>query len=458
MPHQVYIASIADNRTNELEEYFLEKGEYEVSVYHNGGDLKKQLEHKIPDYLFLDLLLPNIHSLSLLQKLAQDHPDLSIFVYTAKSMEQDYIESLNAGAAYYIHKAYSIETIDQIFNDYQKGSLSPPSYNESLSPFSNLDEIFHSEFEHKSIDKAPPPLSIEAPKSLDYIKFWGTRGSVPVSGYEHLLYGGNTSCLEVRAGGQLIIIDAGTGIRALSKTLIGGEDAVKDIHLFISHTHWDHILGFPFFAPAYFKGRKIHIYAPKGSRGAIREIFTGILAREYFPVALDEMAANFEFHEVDHTSSVEIGSINLDFLWSNHPGPCISFRIRTKNMAIGYATDNEIFGGYLGNPNELKPGHPIYESYLPMIHFFSDCDWLIHEAQYSTEQYKRRIGWGHSSVNNATALAKLCKPQKWIITHHDPEATDQTLTNKLHLHKALLAECDAELDLSMAHDYMLIGL
>jgi ribonuclease BN (tRNA processing enzyme)/DNA-binding NarL/FixJ family response regulator len=456
---QVFIASANDLYLKELIAFFKKRKNFVVTVVHDGEECDHLVSKHSPDYLFLDLILPKTHGMYILKKIRALGLTTKVFIYTAKSVEQDYIESLELGAQYYMLKPFPLDKLDELLLASESETLHPISYREALalSQGEKTSPLFSTKHELTTSHTLPKNLTIDAPQTNHYIKFWGTRGSVPVSGYEHLLYGGNTSCLEVRDDKDLIIIDAGTGIRSLSKAIMQDKH-IENIHLFISHTHWDHILGFPFFLPSYKKDYEINVYAPKGSRKSIRDIFTGMLAREYFPIALEEMAANIHFHELDPISSIEVGSTTLHFTYANHPGPCICFRLETPNQSFGYATDNEMFGGYLGHPMDIQPGHPLFEAYKPLIDFFSSCDVLIHEAQYTASEYAKRIGWGHSSIANATALAKLCGVKKWYVTHHDPEATDENLMNRLLIHKEVIEECDFELDIHFAHDYMILPL
>ncbi len=241
----------------------------------------------------------------------------------------------------------------------------------------------------------------------NYFKFWGTRGSCPVSGLEYSHFGGNTGCLEVRYDQQLIIIDAGTGIRPLSYTL---QDE-KTVHLILSHTHWDHILGFPFFRPLYDKNMHLHIWAPRGEGKPCRELFQTMMSHEFFPISFDQIQAQLTFHTIQHMTPIELGPLQINFHRVHHPGETYSIQIQTPHELIGYTTDDEIVPGKTAS----------------FIEFHKDSDYFIHEAQYTEEEYARKARWGHSCLNHVIQIVEQIRPSRWLVTHHDPEHTDQTL-------------------------------
>lgn len=240
-----------------------------------------------------------------------------------------------------------------------------------------------------------------------YLKFWGTRGSCPVSGADYLQFGGNTACLELRYDNHLIIFDAGTGIRPLGESL--KNETVID--LFIGHTHWDHTIGFPFFQPIYEKGIKINIWAPMGVGRTTEQRFDDIFSPEFFPIHLNEIQAELIFKTIQENTPVQIGPLTLDFHPTRHPGNAFCFKIKTPHQTISYITDNEV-------------DIPSQKSF---IDFHNRADIFIHEAQYSQDEYKRKKGWGHSSLNNMFELIEKVKPAHWYITHHDPRHSDKDL-------------------------------
>ena len=266
-----------------------------------------------------------------------------------------------------------------------------------------------------------------------YLKFWGTRGSCAVSGPEYLRYGGNTCCLEVSYGDTRLIIDAGTGIRPFGRSL---KNKLQKIDLFIGHTHWDHMIGFPFFDLIYQTGAQITIWSPAGQGRSCRELFANLLSPEFFPVRLDQAQAKLEFRTISEKVPVQIGPLTLDFHTTHHSGLAFSFKIKTPRQTIGYVTDNEMFRGYHGEISGISA--EIAEPYQDLIHFYQGMDLFIHEAQYFPDQYVHKVGWGHSSLRNTVALIQRVNPARWCVTHHDPVHTDSDLDRLQALAKDLL--------------------
>lgn len=268
------------------------------------------------------------------------------------------------------------------------------------------------------------------------LKFWGTRGSCSVSGDAYKRFGGNTCCLEVNYEGTHLLIDAGTGIRPLGHLL--DEEGVRKIDLFLGHTHWDHIIGFPFFELIYRKGTQITIWSPAGESRSSREIFKDLLSKDFFPVSLDQVQSQIDFRTIHANSPIQIGPLTIDFHPAHHTELTYCFKIKTPHQTIGYVTDNEMLKGYHGEISQIPPA--LLEPYEALIHFLKGCDILIHEAQYFPEEYLKKVGWGHSSVRNAIALIQRAKPAQWLVTHHDPQHSDADLDRLCHLAKTILHE------------------
>jgi phosphoribosyl 1,2-cyclic phosphodiesterase len=248
------------------------------------------------------------------------------------------------------------------------------------------------------------------------IKFYGTRGSVPVSEREFMEFGGNTTCVFISGideGAGAIIMDAGTGIRKLGKDIGTGKvEAGKEIGLGFTHFHWDHIQGFPFFEPAYNPNSKIQI-STAGKRKILnlKDIFSTQMQSIYFPVQLENMGAQIEFEKIEANVLVgEKGAI-VRVADLQHPGGCIGIRFEINNKSVVFCTDVEHSNGIDEN----------------VVNLSMNADVLIHDAQYTDEELKMHKGWGHSSYNQAIEVAVKAKVKQLIITHHDPDHDDDFL-------------------------------
>jgi len=419
-----------------------EISKYQTKFTKNGFDCLDKIKSFSPDLIILKLMLPQIHAVEILSIIRKDPKlkKIGVIITSSKQMIQDYHAVTEAKADYFLIKPYTCKELFRIIDLFFEGKLKP-------APFAKIA------MKTKGKNKAPPKLSI--PKS--YIKFWGTRGSITVAGTKYTRFGGNTCSLEIKQDEKLIIIDAGTGIRELGFEILKSD--IKTIHIFLSHTHWDHIIGFPFFEPLYQKKYEIHIWAPRGFGRGTKDLFTDLLAYEFFPIRLDEVQAKIKFHEIKDRIPVKLSKdLKLDFHFTFHPGMTYCFKIYTKNQIIGYATDNEILMGFHGHPNEIKLTNPKLEPHRSLIDFFSECDLLIHEAQYTDAEYEKKVGWGHSSISNAAILLKYTKSSDWIVTHHDPMHSDRFLIQKQDVHKAILKDCKIATHLSYAFDGLIMSI
>ncbi|MBM3192580.1 MAG: phytochrome sensor protein, partial [Chlamydiae bacterium] len=233
----------------------------------------------------------------------------------------------------------------------------------------------------------------------------------------------------------------------------------QKLSLIIGHTHWDHIIGFPFFNPVYNRNCSLEVLSPIGYQKEAEELFNDMLSFGYFPVRLEEMFATLSFNELRDGSVLRFGDITIACHYAHHPGPTLCFKIITPQKTIGYVTDNELLLGYHGSPQAIGRDHYLLEPHLNLLSFLEDCHVLIHEAQYLPQEYYAKVGWGHSSISNVVALIKhLKKCQEWIVTHHDPTHTDEMLMKKAQLHQELLRECNLNIHFKMAYDGMVYPL
>ena len=245
------------------------------------------------------------------------------------------------------------------------------------------------------------------------IKFWGTRGTRPTPGRRTLRYGGNTTCVEVRdAENNLLIIDSGSGIAELGN----GSSSTDPLqaHLLITHTHLDHIQGFPFFLPAFVPGTHLTIVGPAGSAKSLQAAFADQMDPAYFPVRLSHMPAEMEFIERNPGETFEVGALRITPHLLMHPIPTFGYRIDEGSSRFCFATDNEIAMFANQENGTLKD----------MANWCRDADLLVHDAQYSTEEYKTHAGFGHSTYEEALSLAEQAGAKELAFFHHDPVHSD----------------------------------
>lgn len=245
------------------------------------------------------------------------------------------------------------------------------------------------------------------------IKFWGTRGSIAVPGKYTTRYGGNTTCLEITLNsGRMVIIDAGTGIRLLGDKILR-EKRNNDIHLLITHIHWDHVLGFPFFDPIYDPSTKIFLDGHNNCLKGLKYTFDNKMGDGFFPIKFNDLSAEITYLETLAEGPLEIDGAVIDSIPLQHPQGGLGFRFREDDKTLVFITDNELRG-------EAREGRTPRE----YAEFCKGADTLIHDSQYTPEEIDKRKGWGHSDYKAAFELANDADVKKLILFHHDPPRTD----------------------------------
>ena len=247
------------------------------------------------------------------------------------------------------------------------------------------------------------------------VKFWGVRGSTPTPHPENLRYGGNTSCVEVRLGDSLYIFDCGTGFRALGQQLrteFNGRDLCA--HVFVSHFHWDHIQGIPFFGPLYDKPQNRFLFHSSSRTRSLKRVMEEQMTSPYFPVDVTEMKAHRDFFDFEE-GRMTLDAVTVQGTWLNHPQGCMGFRLESKSGVIVYATDNE-------------PGDAQFDKNVRKL--AEGADVLIYDSQYLPDEYEaRKRGWGHSHWREAINIVMESGARELVLFHHDPDHDDACIDN-----------------------------
>jgi phosphoribosyl 1,2-cyclic phosphodiesterase len=251
--------------------------------------------------------------------------------------------------------------------------------------------------------------------STDFrVRFWGVRGTITCPGHATIGYGGNTPCVEVRCGRHRIILDAGTGIRSLGKAMME-EAGDQPVHVLLSHTHFDHIIGLPFFRPAYSKGRCFELWAGhlKPNGNLLRDTLCRLMEPPYFPVPLGIMHACMAFHDFDVGSKLDTyAGVKISTLPLNHPGGATGYRIEHSGKSLCYITDTE---------------HPEIGLDESIVAFVRDADVMIYDATYTDEEYPLYRGWGHSTWQMGVRLCRAAQVKRLVTFHHDPDHDDAVM-------------------------------
>jgi len=359
----------------------LENAGFHVTLCDSSIRALEEIPSERPDCVLLDILMPEMDGLEVCRRLRarQELADLKIVMFTAKAFAYDQARAVELGADGYIVKPIDPET-------------------------------FADEVTRLIEDK------IE-------IKFWGVRGTLPRPGKDTLCYGGNTPCVTLGIANEpLIVLDAGTGIKNLSNSLMASGKQRIQGKLMISHPHWDHINSLPFFAPLYVPGNDFEIIGADQSGVTVHDFVTAQMDGVYFPITTREFGARVEFRDL-REGSYKIAGLDLETLLLSHPGNCLGYRFNRGGRSICYVTDNELF----------LPDSPYFsQEYEDRLSTFVEgADALITDVTYTDEEYPKFVGYGHSCVSQVAALAARAQVQTLCLFHHDPDQNDDDIDRKL---------------------------
>lgn len=357
-----------------------------------------------PDAILCDLLMPRCNGFQFCRAL-RNHADRvgrpRIIVTTGSGYATDRKSALEAGADDYLVKP--VRSQDLI--DLLARTVGAPSGATGEQP--------------ARVESAPEPMKLH---------FWGVRGSIATPGPSTLQIGGNTACIEVRAEGEIISFDAGTGIRPMGMALMQ-EFGERPIHLtiLVSHTHWDHIQGFPFFVPAYNPRNRIRILGYEGARRGLEITLSAQMESPYFPVSLQQMPGHIGIQEL-RDFKFNIGRVAVQAAFLNHPGICTGYRLTSAAGSIAYLPDIEPYHRFLasreyGADAEATMGYARSQEDR-LIEFLRGADVLVIDSQYDADEYERHVGWGHSSIDDSVTLALKAGVKRMFTFHHDPTHDD----------------------------------
>lgn len=280
------------------------------------------------------------------------------------------------------------------------------------------------------------------------IKFWGVRGSIPTPGPSTVKYGGNTSCLEVRSEDKLFILDAGSGLRALGNSLLkrGGKIQAS---ILISHMHWDHIQGIPFFPPAFIPGNSFVFYGAQEPDTGLGDIIAHQMDPTYFPIQMSDMASKLEFINLNEGKHYINGQL-VETIYVNHPGYAFGYKIHFKDKSIVYISDNEPFA--IPAQAEGKDSVIGEDGNQKLVEFIRGADLLIHDAQYTPEEYTSHKTWGHSPYTYTVDIALKASVGQLVLFHHDPLHDDDMIDEILAKAEDIIKENGAILPVSAARE------
>jgi phosphoribosyl 1,2-cyclic phosphodiesterase/ActR/RegA family two-component response regulator len=338
-----------------------------------------------------------------------------VLLATGNGRASDRFEALEAGADDYVCRPLDFEKLAALLSRHTEGPVTPAA-----------------------VAGAPP-----APGTR--LKFWGVRGSIPTPGPGTAHYGGNTSCVEVRTGDDIIILDSGSGIRPLGQALMA-EFAGRPMNLsvLITHTHWDHIQGFPFFLPAYDPKNRVTIFGFEGARQGLQSTLSSQMESPYFPISMQQMPGHISIQEVKGLD-FKVGQVPVQAQFLNHPGACTGYRLKTPGGDISYLPDVELFQRLRStaeiDTDRLAKDAGIFtdEQDRKVVEFIRGSEVLILDAQYNADEYLTHLGWGHSCAEDSVAFALKAGVKRLFLFHHDPDHNDEEVSRMVSRAREMVA-------------------
>lgn len=359
----------------QLMENELRKSGYTVTAVQDPSKVENLVKSESFDVVLCDIMLPKIDGFALIKIMRKTsrNKNIRIIMVSAKKFDFDKERSKDLGADAYLEKPVESEVL-----------------------IANIEWLLDNRAR---------------------IKFWGVRGSLATPGHDTLKYGGNTPCVEVRLPNkQLFVFDAGSGMKVLGDELIKVKGRSLKVNLMITHPHWDHIQGLPFFKPAFVPGNEVAVFGSSHGDISLRQVISGQMESIYFPIKLKTFGARVYFKELT-PGEHEIDGYRISAMYLNHPGQTLGYRLWWGKKSVAYITDNELV------PPELQRKRDTF--YYDQLNSFLDgVDILIHDTCYTDEEYKTKVGWGHPPLSEVCKLVSQVKAKRFFMFHYDPDTKD----------------------------------
>lgn len=380
---------IDDSKAMTMQHTLLQQAGHEVVSFHSCKEALEKIRTTHPDCIICDLTLPDMDGIDCFKKIRAE-PDIeqpAFIIISNTKFNYDRRRAIEAGVDAYMTKPINPETF--------------------------VNEV----------------ISLVDGKIT--IKFWGVRGTLPVAGTRSLKYGGNTNCVTLEiANKHNFIFDAGTGFKELSNHIIREKKFPYKAKIFITHPHYDHINGIPYFVPLYKNGNEFEFLGADQEKLTLQQCLSNQMDTVYFPVTMEKFSSKVSFRSLKE-ESFDIDDIHVDTIFLNHPGRCLGFRVTYKEKIFCYITDNEL---YYPSDDENYDHNAVER----LIQFVQNADVLVIDSTYMDSEYVKKVGWGHSPLSSVIDVGDRAKVKLLCLYHHDPDQSDENIDTKLALAKDML--------------------
>ncbi len=356
----------------------LEEGGYEVAGCASGEDAVARVHELRPECVLCDVTLPTLSGFDVCRAIKSDAAlaDTTVIMFSSKAYDADRARARHAGADGFIVKPLTLEKFERVLESAGRMKL----------------------------------------------EVWGVRGTMPVPREGYIGYGGNTNCYSLRFPDHAyIVFDAGTGIKRLADALLGRGETRIAADIFITHPHWDHIQGFPFFTPLYIPGNDVHVRGAAQGHVGFEDLILHQMDGVYFPVTAREFGARVRFTEIAECETTAAGAI-VRSMYLKHPGNCLGYRVDYRGRSFCYITDNELY------PRGHELADPVFEERL--VSFCRGADIMLHDCTYRDEVYDSKVSYGHSRPLEVCRIAHEAEVGALLVHHHDPDQDDRSIEQK----------------------------